>query len=135
MFGMSVPAHQHTRISCTLVQDTTQRQHVLTTLQWDLEACRIHVKPFHPEWLELEADQSRTISPEDCQDSEPFCKDWAASGEPASACCPHRACCKPSRPWCTIASSNGTPSLQQTDERLSALYVYQDHCNACNLRA
>ena len=59
------------------------------------ETCRIHVEPFHPDWLELEADQSKAVRPEDCRDVELFCKDWAASGEAhhpglssmCSACC------------------------------------------------
>ncbi len=39
------------------------------------------MEPFHPDWLELEVDQSKAIRPEDCRDAEPFCRDWAASGK------------------------------------------------------
>ena len=43
-------------------------------------ACRIHTKPFHPEWLGEKMDSSKVLLPENCTDTEPACPAWAASG-------------------------------------------------------
>ena len=71
------------------------------------------MEPFHPDWLELEVDQSKAIRPEDCRDAEPFCRDWAASGEtnPSWTISPmtaEQAACSPFR---DVAHSNTAPVI------------------------
>lgn len=42
--------------------------------------CRIHVSPFHPEWLEKSPHHTQLRLPEDCKDYDQNCEGWSESG-------------------------------------------------------